>query len=417
MFLYNFFGFLLLPFYILWLLYRLAKNKETKQSILHRFSIYKNKIAVDLWLHAASLGESVAAFTLIDALIRIKPEIKIVISTGTITGGNYVKKNLSKNCYHIYLPVDNILFIQKFFRAWRPKLGIFFESELWPALLNETKNHCPVLLINARFSDQSFNNWQKYNFLFKKIIKCYSRIFTQSDHDLEKYLSLGVLNAKSIGNIKFSNKKLEIDDVKYRLLKEQLKHKKTILFASSHIEDENVFLPIIKDIRNYYTNSFIVIIPRHPHRSKEILKACQKLSIKASISSNNDNLDLELEAYIIDDFGQNGLFYKLSYISFIGGSFAQGGHSILEPAHFSNVIIFGPDMNKNYDLAKEALKAAACMQINNGAELLASIKYLLSNEGQEKVELLKNSAKLFIDSKKEILNDYLKEIMPYIQSF
>ncbi|MGX6960622.1 MAG: lipid IV(A) 3-deoxy-D-manno-octulosonic acid transferase [Rickettsia endosymbiont of Pentastiridius leporinus] len=418
MLLYNCLSLLLLPIYIIIIFVRLLIGKEDLRRVLERFAVGKHRTqdAFLLWIHAASVGESMAALTLIHNISKRYPEIRFLVTSWTNSSAKILSAKLPQNAIHQFLPIDNIVFTRIFLEKWKPNLGIFIESELWPCTINEGAKYCKLLLVNARISDKSFETWQKRKSFFQLIVKNFSKIIVQSERDLQKFNSLGVSNAINLGNIKFANEKLPVDEEELLKLNSHLKNrsnKRIIVFASTHPEDEEIIFPIIKNLKNQFADCYIILIPRHPERVKSIIDNCKSHNLSATAKSQNDLPVLTDDLYIIDKFGEMGLFFSMSLISFIGGSFKQGGHNILEAAHFSNCILFGPDMSKNTDIAKNVLQNKAAIQIKNGSELLSKLEYLLDPNNSEELKTYQKNSLKFVEANQQILDEYLEVITQF----
>ncbi|NRB10000.1 MAG: 3-deoxy-D-manno-octulosonic acid transferase [Rickettsiaceae bacterium] len=420
-YLYNILTTILLPIYFLLLLYRLAIGKESYRSIMERLTL-NNKIRPNgklLWIHAASVGETTIAITLIENLNKVCPQASFLITTGTLSSADILQKRLThKNVIHYFIPHDNIIFVSRFLKHWQPDLGIFIESELWPCLLTQGSKRCKMILANAKLSDKSFAFWQKWHKYFN-LTGCFVKILTQSESYFAKYSTLNVeynnqAIIKNLGNIKFANKPLTVNDQKLKLLQNCFKKRKIFTAASTHAEDEAVILPTIKNLKNKKLNYYPVIILRHPHRIVEITSHCQKLGLSYSIRSKDEVPNLANDLYIVDSFGELGLFYQLSFITFVAGSFKKGGHNLLEPAYFNNVILFGPDMSNHQDIADDMLKLQAAIQIHNQEELEQKLQFFLkSTNGKIATNCSKNAAD-FVSRKQEVITKYLLEIEEFV---
>lgn len=408
-------NFLLLPIYFIIIFIRLLIGKEDIRRVKERFAIGKhrqyNRFLV--WIHAASVGESMIALNLVDNISKRYPDIRFLVTSWTQSSAKILSSKLPKIATHQLLPIDNIIFTKIFLKNWQPNLGIFIESELWPATINEAAKECQLLLVNARMSDKSFESWKKSKGFFQLIVKNFNKVIVQSERDLQKFNELGILSTTNLGNIKFANEKLPVNQEELVKLSKHLKDKRVIVFASTHPEDEEIILPIIKNLKKQVTDCYIILIPRHPERVRSILDNCIAQDLSATAKSKNDLPILIDDLYIVDKFGEMGLFFSISSISFIGGSFKQGGHNLLEAAHFYNCVIFGPDMSKNTDIAQHVLKNKAAIQIKSSDELLNKLQYLLDpSHSIELKNYQKNSLK-FVKGNQKILDEYLQIITKF----
>ncbi|WP_341753868.1 lipid IV(A) 3-deoxy-D-manno-octulosonic acid transferase [Candidatus Tisiphia endosymbiont of Dioctria rufipes] len=423
-YLYHILSFLLLPVYFFLLVLRVIIGKEDVKRIKERFAIFhahtkRNETLV--WIHAASIGESLIALTLVENINNLwlkrtmpKTSLKFLVTSGTRSSGKILQQKLPQNAIHQFIPIDNIIFVKKFFRNWQPNLGIFVESELWPCLISEGAKHCELLLLNARISDKSFESWKKISSFFRLVTANFSEIIVQSNRDFQKFTQLGVTNIVNLGNIKFANKKLPVNEQELTIFTQHMSGKRVVVFASTHLDDEVVVLNIIKPIKQRHLDCYFILIPRHPERKNDIGKACTQLNLTYSIKSEQNIPILTDDLYIVDKFGELGLFFSIAYISFIGGSFKQGGHNVLEPAYFANYIIFGPDMSNSTNIANEMLTNKAATQIRDENDLLNKIEYLLSKASTQEAKVYQANALEFVKKNQQILGNYLNIIEKHL---
>ena len=161
---YNLITKIIRPLFYLFFIYRLLKNKEERGKYSERKGLSSSKKPKGkiVWIHAASVGETLSSLPLIEKLKELSPKINIVITTGTKTSKEIIIKKKIDNLIHQYVPWDNEKFCINFLNFWQPDLAIFLESEIWPNLLNETnKKNIPLCLVNARITDNTFKKWLK----------------------------------------------------------------------------------------------------------------------------------------------------------------------------------------------------------------------------------------------------------------
>ena len=406
---YNIFNFLLLPLYLVIILFRITLGKDTLCSFLHKLSITndirpKGKL---IWLHAASVGESMISITLVNALSKKHQDYHFLITTGTISSANIIKKSLTKNVTHQFTPIDNYFVVQHFLKHWKPDLGIFIESELWPCLLHNAAKNFDLILVNARLSDKSYHRWKKHKWFFKIITNSFRSIVVQSEVDLYKYQKLNCKNLMNFGNLKFANTALDVNDKSLLELKKIFNNKKIFVASSTHKEDETVIFQIIRDLRK--SGIITILIVRHPYRRDELAYKCDQLGLKYSMRSRDKTPSLDDDLYIVDSFGELGLFYSLASIVFVGGSFRHGGHNLLEPAYFNNVIILGPDMSNFQNIATDMIINKAALQIKTTKALKDKIKFFASDNAIIEANIYKQNALKFVGNRQNIINNYLRE--------
>ena len=414
---YNAINLLLLPLYILLLFVRIIKAKDNWISFKQRLGFAgKHRLAGKLlWIHAASVGESMVAITLIRALSALYPKYNFLVTTGTLSSAQILEKSLPPNASHQFTPIDNFFVVRKFLNHWKPDLGIFIESELWPCLITQSASKCNMILVNARLSDKSYKRWKSHQWLFKLIIDNFKKVIVQSKTDLYKYQQLGCSDPINLGNLKFANKELEVDQQTFLSFKNLFGNKKIFVAASTHKEDEDVTLQVITKFKQTKIDYFPIIVLRHPERRDELVAQCNTLGLKFSIRSNQPLPSLDDDLFIVDSFGELGLFYSLAFIVFVGGSFKRGGHNLVEPAYFDNIILLGPDMSNFQNIADEMIEKQAAFQVQTGNDLALKIKFFLNTNNMKESARYRKNALEFVSDRKKTLNNYLKEIGRFLQ--
>lgn len=417
LYIYNILNILLFPIYLLILGIRTIKQKENLLSFQQRlgFNFTPRSEGKVIWLHAASVGESMIAISLIKSLSGIYPNLNFLITTTTISSSKIIKKWNKGRIYNQFVPLDNIFIVQKFLNYWKPHLTIFIESELWPCLISQASRRSNLLLINGRLSDNTFKIWKKQKKLFQFIVSHFSRILVQSKKDLEKYRELGCIYAKDLGNLKFANQALKVNVKLLNELRQILVHKPVFVASSTHKEDEAVILQIIRTLKEKNTSYYPIIILRHPERNTEIASSCHKLGLTFSLRSQDNLPNSNEDLFIVDTFGELGTFYSLSFIAFIGGSFKRGGHNLMEPAYFRNIIILGPDMSNFQNISDTMIKHDAALQIHDSKELQEKIIFFLDKNNKRIGQKLCDNALKFVKNKEVNLKNYLLEIEYFIQ--
>lgn len=416
-FLYNFINTVLFPLHLLILFIRTLTGKENCVSLKSRFGFYSQKrggYTKLVWIHAASVGESAVALTLIGELKKKYPELEFLITTGTLSSAEIIDKKKPTRVYHEFTPLDNWLIIRRFYSYWRPEVGIFIESEIWPALLTSSSRKGKLLLLNGRLSDKSFKRWQNLSGLFALITSSFSYIAVQSEADFKKYTALGCGNVENLGNLKFANKKLPVNMEELDKLQKAFGETKIFVAASTHAEDESVILKIICRFKEKGFKIYPILILRHPDRVNELALACKDLKLKYAIRSDKPVPSLEDDVYIVNSFGELGLFFSIADVTFVGGSFKQGGHNLLEPAYFDNAIIVGPDMTNYRNITDEMIESRAVIQGSNLEDLEEKIAFFFRDENQRMVQKYSNNARKYVEGREEILSNYLTRIGQFL---
>jgi len=409
---YKYFTYFLIPLIKLHTLYRVVIKKEEGHRIKERYGISKiNRPKGNLiWIHASSVGEFNSTTALINELLKSN---NILLTTSTVSAYYFSIKFFGDKIIHQYAPIDHEPWINKFIKHWNPNLVIWIESDLWPntiRLIAEKKINS--ILLNLRISPKSFNKWKIIKKDFSKLISYFNQVYVQSVYDLEKIKLLTNKKINFIGNLKLTSLDKDIDENKFTNIKEFINSRKTILIASTHRKEEEIILNVLKKIYDRKKNIFIIVCPRHPERSEEIEKITEKLFFHSIVREDN-NYNKNTNCLINKSFGEMNLFYKLSDIVILGGSFTNmGGHNPIEPAKYNCNIISGPSIFNWYNVYQDMIKEEACIISKDINDLYKKIINFMDNKNIE-LEYKKNAIK-FSNKQNSIVNDTINIIKPYI---
>ncbi len=403
-------GFIPILFFFL---LRLLFSKETIFSILQKFSISREKRPEGdlIWINGVSVGEAKTGIAVAREIKKIKPESSILLSTTTLSAYNLLSKS-KNNFVVIFSPIDINFLIKKFLKYWNPSSAIFIESEIWPNIFYILKEKSIKLsILNARISKKSFINWKRISFISKSVFPLIDQCFTQNNDSLKRFKELGTKNVKRIQNLKYISQALEVDYVAYKKIFKQLKSKRVVTLFSSHAEEEKMFADIFRVLSKDISNLFFIIIPRHTNRVKKITDQLNKDKF-SFLLRNERNFKITNEKFLlVDTFGELGIFFKLSEIAIVGGSFSnRGGHNPIETKDFNCSLIFGPHMENFEDIKTDIVKFKAGFQVKNSSQLIQMILKLLKNKklNRETNRKFKILCKSQFNKSKSILRNVIK---------
>ena len=257
---YKIISYLIYPFVPIYLNNRLSLKKELKDRINERYgySKIKRKKGKLVWLHAASIGESISILPLVKELEKNKNIKQILVTTGTVTSAKIMNERLKGKAFHQFLPIDIPIFVARFLNHWNPSLSI--------------------MILNGRMTVKSFNNWLKFKKTSLTLFAKFDLCCAQSNDSAFFYENLGIKNTVYTGNLKFSSEPEKLDNKKLKILKKMFENRKILLAASTHEGEEEIIANITSSLKKKDKNFLSIIVPRHPNRT-EFFSNKQKLKI------------------------------------------------------------------------------------------------------------------------------------------
>ncbi|EJG1722247.1 lipid IV(A) 3-deoxy-D-manno-octulosonic acid transferase [Vibrio parahaemolyticus] len=338
-----------------------------------------------IWIHAVSVGESIAATPLIKELKQQYPEQPIVVTTTTSTGAEQIAK-LGDLVEHRYMPIDFGFAVKSFLKAIQPKKMLIIETELWPNTLNVVKQaNIPITVVNARLSEKSCKNYAKVQWLFNQLHPCLTQVLCQTDSDAERFERLGVNKEKLsvTGSIKFD---IQISDhVKQqgKALRAQLgKDRPVWIAASTHKGEDEQVLEAHKQILESHPNALLILVPRHPERFDDVFALCKKQGFETVRRTEKQPAENTTQIYLGDTMGEMLVLIGAADICFMGGSLIGdkvGGHNVLEPAALGVPVITGPSYYNFQDLVAKMLHKKVIKLIESPNEMSLEVEAMFQD--------------------------------------
>jgi 3-deoxy-D-manno-octulosonic-acid transferase len=333
------------------------------------------------WFHAASVGEANAALPVIETIAAERPEVRMLLTTATVTSARLARARLPRGVLHQYVPLDNQTFVQRFLRHWRPDLAVLVESEIWPNLVLETKaQDIPLLLINGRMSTSSFKRWRSQPGLSRPLFSAFDLVLAQNGSLAERFAQLGVYRTLDVGNLKADAPPPRADLHGQRKLDAALSGRAVWLAASTHPgEDETVTAAHLK-MKAARPDLLTIIVPRHPERGPLIAEQLKLANLTGALRSEGKLPDASTDIYVADTIGELGLFYALAPVAFIGGSLAErGGQNPVEAIKLGAAVLTGPNWQNFRDSYGELLRAGGCQEVSDATSLAEAALKLLED--------------------------------------
>lgn len=377
------------------LLWRSCRAPDYRRRWGERFGIFTAPTpgTAPLWIHAVSVGETLAAIPLVKSLLTRYPDTPLVITTTTPTGSARVLAAFTEaiqeqRIFHVYLPYDLTWFINRFLRRIQPQVLIIMETELWPNLIHACATYpLPVILANARLSESSARGYRRLAPLTRNMLKKIYRIASQNETDGNRFLSLGYAENRLVvtGSIKFDL------DLSPALMQQasQLREEwsrsrfcKVWLAASTHPGEEAAILDVFVELKQDFPDLLLVLVPRHPERFNSVYKQCQdKRLVTHRRSEGQQRASLQPDVILGDTMGELLAFYGACDVAFVGGSLVPvGGHNLIEPAAWGKAIISGHYLHNFSEISRLLLDQQAMLVCHHPSELAAQLRELLLSE-------------------------------------
>jgi 3-deoxy-D-manno-octulosonic-acid transferase len=391
-YIYNLIFYIALPFILLRLLWKARKSSAYCKRWHERLALKMKTppLSNSIWVHAVSLGESIAAAPLIKSLMARYPNTNVVVTTMTLSGSEYIKKIFADSVLHTYVPYDYSGAVKRFLNHINPKLLVIMETELWPNILHYCAvRHTPVLLANARLSKHSMKGYMRLPRLTQSMLNDISMIAAQSQLDAQRFISLGATpkQVRVVGNIKFDITIAEDLPSRAQQLRQKWGGNRPIWIASStHAGEETKVLQAYTIIKRVISNSLLILVPRHTERCAQIIALCEQQGFNVVSHKQGIPCSENTDIVIGDTMGELLLLYAASDIAFVGGSLepSLGGHNLLEPAALNIPVITGPYVSNFIEVNSLLTDAGALIRINDATELANSVMQLFQNSSLRK---------------------------------
>lgn len=331
-----------------------------------------------IMFHGVSVGEVIALENVIKKAKESFPDYEIIVTTGTKTGQDIAQKKYKDIASFVtYFPYDIPSFVRSFLNKVKPTMVFIAETELWPAFSHYCKKkNIPLFIINGRISDATFNSYKRFSFFFKQMLKNYTGVYTQSQIDNDKMISIGSNpeTTKVMKNLKFDVKRSECD------IQIGQEFGRVIIAGSTHAGEDEIVLKMFSEVKKEFADAKFLLAPRHPQRVPQVEELVKTTGLNYGLRSKNDTFENN-EVIILDTLGELGKMYSICDIAFIGGSFNKtGGHNPLEATVYDKPTITGPSIHNFRDIYWLLSQSNAGKIVENGDELTAYVKKLMGDK-------------------------------------
>ncbi|EKO3932967.1 lipid IV(A) 3-deoxy-D-manno-octulosonic acid transferase [Vibrio fluvialis] len=326
-----------------------------------------------IWIHAVSVGESIAAIPVIKAMKQAQPDQAIVVTTTTSTGAEQIAK-LGDLVEHRYMPLDFAWCVRRFLQAVKPSRLLIVETELWPNTVHTVHQHnIPITIINARLSERSCLRYQKFSALFNLIRPYVDRILCQYESDAQRFIRLGFQpeQVQVTGSIKFDIEIASTVLEQGKQLREELGLDRPVwIAASTHDGEDAILLDAHQALLEHFPQALLILVPRHPERFNSVFDLCIKQEFITCRRTFPTPMKQDCQVYLGDTMGELLTLLSAADICFMGGSLIGdkvGGHNLLEPAALGKPLLNGPSYY-NFSEIMQLLQANDAVTICGNAQ-------------------------------------------------
>jgi len=330
-----------------------------------------------IWVHAVSLGETIAATPLIRALQQRYPHIPLLVTNMTATGLKRTQAAFGDSVISSAVPYDLPGVVRRFLQRANPKMLVVMETELWPNLFAGCRQYrIPVVVTNARLSERSAKGYQRIAPLVREMFQSVSRLLVHAVPDAARFQALGMpASAMQVtGSLKYDLELPTDLPAKGDVLRNLLGRDRPVwVAASTHAGEEEIMLAAHRIIQKQFPNALLICVPRHPERFNDVADKIAEADFAFARRSEKKSLTPADAVYLADSFGEMMLMYAACDVACVAGSFVSvGGHNMIEPAALKKPVVTGPQLF-NFAEISEAMQAAGGMVTVTDAAGLADV--------------------------------------------
>ncbi len=338
-----------------------------------RMGFYRSRPeAHDLWVHAVSVGETLAARPVVEEILRQRPQTSIVLTTTTLTGQAQARR-LFPDATVTYFPFDFAFAVRRFLDHHKPRVFATMETEIWPNATRIARQRgLRLILANGRISDRSLPRYRAFRAVVGTVLRKYDRILAREEADRERFLAIGAPGpaVEVSGNVKFD---YEPDDTPLEIaprLEALIAGRKVLVLGSTMEGEDEVLLPEVERFLKEQ-NAFVIIAPRKPERFELVAGLLGTSSIRFVRRSEWNHEPKAADVLLLDTFGELARIYRYATVAFVGGTLVPtGGHNPIEPAAAGVPVCFGPSMSNFREIAQVFLRNEAAIEVRSAAEVI-----------------------------------------------
>ena len=334
-----------------------------------------------VWVHGASVGESLSALPLIE---KLREDANVLVTSGTVTSAALLGQRLPQGVLHQFVPLDTPGAVARFLDHWQPDAGLFIESDLWPNLiLMAHARGVKLALVNARISARSAGRWMWAKRSVAALLSAFDMVLAQDEEVADRFRRLGAHNVHVVGSLKADAPPLPVDEEALAAMRGMIGARPVLLAAQTHPGEDETVLPAHDLLRAQFPDLLTILVPRHTERGPDLEMLCGARAFRRR--STGGEISDQTAIYIADTMGEMGLFYRLSHFCFLGGTLVPlGGHNVLEPARLQCAVLAGPNVTSAPKAYEAVFAAQGFGQVTSSADIAREATRLLCDAGLAK---------------------------------
>ena len=350
-----------------------------------RMGFYKGRKGEhDLWIHAVSVGEAIAAQPVVREILRARPATSIVMTTTTITGQAQARR-LYPDATVTYFPFDFSFAVRRFLAHHKPRVFATMETEIWPNVTRIARaSGMRLILANGRISDRSFPRYRWMRRVVGPILRNYDRVLVREQVDRDRFVAIGAPaeRVEVTGNVKFDYEPDSSPLEAAPQIESLIARRKTLILGSTMEGEDEALLPLV-EVFLREQNAFVVIAPRKAERFEQVAALLATTSLR--FVRRTDLRDQSADVLLLDTFGELARMYQYATAAFVGGSIAPfGGHNPIEPAAAGVPVCFGPSMSNFREIATAFLDADAAEEVASAGEVIEFASRMFDDEAGQR---------------------------------
>ena len=334
-----------------------------------------------VWVHGASVGECIAALPIVEALIATK-KASVLVTSGTVASATLMQSRLPANAIHQFVPVDTPQATARFIAHWRPNIGLFVDSDLWPNLIVSARTFgTKLVLVNARISERSFRTWRWAPKSARALLSAFDICLAQSDEFADRFRALGCPDVRVTSSLKADAAPLSADATALAEMHKAIGERPVFVAAQTHPGEDETILPAHDLLRSDLPELLTIIVPRHVERGSDIAMLCGDRPARQR--SKGELPAKDTSVYVADTMNELGLFYRLGSFAFVGGTLVPvGGHNPLEPARLHRAVLAGPYIANSRTSYEAIFEAQGGGMVSSAGDIAAIAHKLLTDPAE-----------------------------------